>query len=73
MLINPIKKDSGLYALEVINHMDEVLSNKITYTKFKFYDSSNIFTKVEPNYFEQYISKMPIIEMDTSLLDIFVD
>jgi hypothetical protein len=67
------KKDSGIYALEVINHMDEVLSNKITYTKFKFYDSSNIFTKVEPNYFKQYISKMPIIEMDTSLLDIFVD
>ena len=47
MFDKSLTEDSDVRALEIIDHMDEISSHKITYTKSKLYDSSNIFQKVE--------------------------
>jgi hypothetical protein len=74
------RKDINVYTLNVIDHVDEILSNKMTYTNFNLHDSSNIFQKVELNYFKEYITKdaslrTPVVKVpiDTSGLDYFID
>lgn len=62
-----------VYKLDIIEHMDEILSNKMTYSNFKLYDSSNVFQKVELNYFKEYVTREPKPQIDTSCLDEYVD
>lgn len=62
-----------VYKLDIIEYMDEILSNKMTFSNFKLYDSENIFQKVEINYFKEYITREPKTHIDTSCLDEFVN
>lgn len=67
------KKGAGVYTLNIIDNMDEVLSNKIRYQNMKLHDTSNIFKLVELNYFKRYITREPKQVYDTSGIDEFID
>jgi hypothetical protein len=63
------------YSIGIIDHLDEIVSNKINFRGFKLYDKENIFRKVEIDHFKEYISRTPKSsnKVDISGLDQFLD
>ena len=66
------RKNIDVYRLDIIDYLDEIISNKLTYQPYKFHrinDKSGLFPKVELNYFKPFITNKPIEKIDANILD----